>query len=242
MIAARNRPGQRFDRAQPENIVERFAHQRLHDMQRFVAIETGLFVTADAGFQQRRQVIADDDARRVINGLELRIDFGHARSGRFKCRLQHRKRRSVAFRRAVRAVKRLRGQRRVGKTFQRMHARHCRAGACRSREIARRQRAAAMKYDVARFEQPAGRERLPARHDLIVGRRQHPYIGGTHVRQCADRASTSYKCHRGSARRRHRIEYVADRKRTAQRKYPRQSASGAAAADDVKDYCHPMTS
>jgi hypothetical protein len=137
----------------------------------------------------RRQIVADDHARRVINRLEAGIDVGHDATDALECGPQHGERRRIAFRGAVSAAESLGRGSRVGEAFERVHARH--AGATRGsrREVARRQRAAAMKHDIAGREQAACREHHAARDDLVVRRRQHPRFGAAHLSDSVDRAS-----------------------------------------------------
>ena len=204
--------------------------------ERRFARQPRLLVSAQAGFKQRGQVIAYDHARRMIDGLELRIDCGKPGADAFECRLQHVERGTVAFDGAPGAGE---GQCRlvwIGKALERMHARHARARRGRGCEIARGQRAAAVKHDVAAPQQPALRKLFAAMNDPRVRWRQHPDVGRPHFLQPAHGVAVADERHCRTRAVRRAVEHVLDDERMLRVPQRTERAADAAAADDVERF------
>ncbi|MNC87207.1 hypothetical protein D3C83_29120 [compost metagenome] len=95
----------------------------------------------------------------MVDRLGLRIDFGNARPDALECGTQHRKRRAVALRRAPCLREVAHRSARFREALQGMHARNVGAAFTGRRKLLRRERAAAVKYDVAFAQQAACSER-----------------------------------------------------------------------------------
>jgi len=65
------------------------SHQRLDHGDRSLPVEAGPLVTAQARLDERREVVAHDDARGVIEGLRLRVDARDAPADALECGREH---------------------------------------------------------------------------------------------------------------------------------------------------------